>query len=79
MNPKLLPGLAEEVKVYRDVYLSVHEGVQFVDRIRPVLRHLTNVFTRDAASFNEFGRRHPEMSANTFCRDCQVWLFAMTR
>jgi len=54
MNPKLLPGLAEEVKVYRDVYLSVHEGVEFVDRIRPVLRHLTNVFTRDATSFNEF-------------------------
>jgi len=54
MNPKLLPVLAEEVKVYRDVYLSVHEDLEFVGRIRSVLRHLTNVFTRDAAFFNEF-------------------------
>ncbi len=54
MNPKLLPVLAQEVKVYRDVYLSVHEDLEFVGRIRSVLRHLTNVFTRDAAFFNEF-------------------------
>lgn len=53
MNPKLLPILADEVKVYRDVYLSVHEDLEFMGRIRSVVRHLTNVFTRDVSFFNE--------------------------
>ncbi|OQW59368.1 MAG: LysR family transcriptional regulator [Proteobacteria bacterium SG_bin9] len=54
MNPRLVPVLAEEVKVYRDVYLSVHEDLEFMGRIRSVVRHLTNVFSRDKAFFNEF-------------------------
>lgn len=54
MNPKLVPVLPEEVKVYRDVYLSVHEDLEFMGRIRSVVRHLMNVFNRDKTFFNEF-------------------------
>lgn len=54
LNPRLVPVLAEGVKVYRDVYLSVHEDLEFMGRIRSVVRHLMNVFNRDKAFFNEF-------------------------
>lgn len=54
MNPKLVPVLPEEVKVYRDVFLSVHEDLEFMGRIRSVVRHLMNVFNRDKTFFNEF-------------------------
>jgi DNA-binding transcriptional LysR family regulator len=46
-NPKLMPVLADEVKVYRDVYLSVHEDLEFLARVRLVIRHLVDVFVRD--------------------------------
>lgn len=47
MNPKLLPVLPDEVKVYRDVFLSVHEDIEFLSRVRLVIRHLVDVFERD--------------------------------
>lgn len=46
-NPKLLPVLADEIKVYRDVFLSVHEDIEFLTRVRLVIRHLVDVFERD--------------------------------
>ena len=51
-NPKLLPVLADEVKVYRDVFLSVHEDIEFLARVRLVIRHLADVFERDNGFLN---------------------------
>ena len=53
-DPRLVPVLADEVKVYRDVFHSVHEDLQFLTRIRTVSRHLTQIFDRDNAYLNEF-------------------------
>lgn len=53
-NPKLIPVLAEDIPVYRDVYLSVHEDLEFLARVRRVTRHLTDVFVRDDAYLNSF-------------------------
>jgi DNA-binding transcriptional LysR family regulator len=54
LNPKLVPVLPEEVKVYRDVFQSVHEDLQFIARVRSVSRHLTQVFEREHRYLNEF-------------------------
>jgi DNA-binding transcriptional LysR family regulator len=53
-NPALIPILADEVKVYRDVYLSVHEDLEFMARVRSVSRHLAHIFERDKRYLNEF-------------------------
>jgi DNA-binding transcriptional LysR family regulator len=53
-NPALIPVLADEVKVYRDVYLSVHEDLEFMTRVRSVGRHLVHIFERDKLHLNEF-------------------------
>ncbi|QTL06258.1 LysR family transcriptional regulator [Aquabacter sp. L1I39] len=52
-NPRLIPVLADEVVVKRDVFVSVHEDLEFMGRVRAVLRHLTEVFRRDAAYLTE--------------------------
>jgi DNA-binding transcriptional LysR family regulator len=53
-DQRLMPVLPEQVKVYRDVYHSVHEDLQFMARIRAVSRHLVHVFGRDHGYLNEF-------------------------
>ena len=53
-NPKLIPVLAEDISVYRDVYLSVHEDLEFLARVRHVTRHLTDIFVRDDTYLNSF-------------------------
>lgn len=53
-NPNLIPVMADEVRVYRDVYLSIHEDLEFLTRVRTVSRHLTTVFNRDKKYLNEF-------------------------
>jgi DNA-binding transcriptional LysR family regulator len=53
-NPALIPVLADEVKIYRDVYLSVHEDLEFMTRVRSVSRHLVHIFERDKLRLNEF-------------------------
>ena len=47
-NPRLIPVLADEVQVTRDVFVSVHEDLEFMGRVKMVLRHLADVFRRDA-------------------------------
>jgi DNA-binding transcriptional LysR family regulator len=51
---RLIPVLPDQVKVYRDVFHSVHEDLQFMARVRTVSRHLVHVFERDDAFLNEF-------------------------
>ncbi len=53
-NPNLIPVLADDAKVYRDVFLSVHEDLQFMARVRIVNRHLAMVVSRDQKYLNEF-------------------------
>lgn len=53
-NPGLVPVLANAVQVHRDIYLSVHEDLEFLARVRSVIRHLGDVFQRDNAYMNEF-------------------------
>jgi DNA-binding transcriptional LysR family regulator len=47
-NLRLIPVLADEVTVMRDVYVGVHEDLEFMGRVKMVLRHLTDMFKRDA-------------------------------
>lgn len=54
VHPSLIPVLPEEVKVYRDVFLSTHEDLEYLSRIRTVSRHLVDVFRRDTMYLNEF-------------------------
>ncbi|MBA4788886.1 MAG: LysR family transcriptional regulator [Pseudomonadota bacterium] len=53
-NPRLIPILPDEVVVMRDIYVSVHEDLEFMGRFRAVLQHLTEVVRRDAAYLTEF-------------------------
>lgn len=52
-NPRLIPVLADEVSVTRDVYVGVHEDLEFMGRVKVVLRHLTDMFKRDADYLNK--------------------------
>jgi hypothetical protein len=45
--------MADEVRIYRDVFLSIHEDLEFLTRVRTVSRHITSVFTRDKKYMNE--------------------------
>ena len=51
---KAPPKIGDEVKVYRDVFLSVHEDIEFMARVRSVSRHLAHIFDRDMGFLNEF-------------------------
>lgn len=53
-NPRLIPVLPDEVKVYRQAFLSVHEDLEFQGRVKPVIRHLSSIFERDHHFLNSF-------------------------
>jgi DNA-binding transcriptional LysR family regulator len=53
-DPGLVPVLAEEIVVTRDLYISVHEDIAFLSRVRAVMRFLTGLFQRDMAYLNCF-------------------------
>lgn len=52
-NTSLVPILPTDVIVYRDVYQSVHEDLQFTTRVRLVSRHIARIFERDRAFMND--------------------------
>lgn len=52
-NPSLLPILPDAIQVHRDVYLSVHEDLEFLARVRSVIQYLGKVFQRDIAYLND--------------------------
>jgi DNA-binding transcriptional LysR family regulator len=51
-EPRLVPVLAREVQVERELYVSVHEDIQFMGRVRALTRFLYNLFEDDAAYLN---------------------------
>ncbi|GGF59067.1 transcriptional regulator [Azorhizobium oxalatiphilum] len=53
-NATLVPVLPEEVVVMRDIYVSVHEDLEYMTRIRAVMRYLTHVFQREADFLTRF-------------------------
>jgi DNA-binding transcriptional LysR family regulator len=53
-NPALIPIFGDDVKVYRDVFMSVHQDIEFMARVRLVSRHLASLFERDRDYLNEF-------------------------
>ncbi|HRF08548.1 MAG TPA: LysR family transcriptional regulator, partial [Xanthobacteraceae bacterium] len=53
-NPKLVPVLPDEVKVYRQAFLSVHEDLEFQGRVKPVIKHLSAIFEKDHQFLNSF-------------------------
>lgn len=51
-EPRLVPVLAQTVEVQRELYISVHEDIQFMGRVRALTRFLFSMFERDAAYLN---------------------------
>ena len=46
-------GVAAEVAVERELFVSVHEDIQFMGRVRAVTRFLFSMFERDKAYLND--------------------------
>lgn len=51
-DPRLIPVLAGEVRVQRDLYIGVHEDIEYVGRVRALTRYLADLFERDATYLN---------------------------
>lgn len=58
-NQNLVPILLDDVKVFRDVYLTVHEDIEFLARVRVVIKHITSLFKRDSENLNELREAVP--------------------
>ena len=52
-EPRLVPVLQREVRVERELYVTVHEDIQFMGRVRALTRFLFALFEKDAAYLNE--------------------------
>lgn len=51
-DPRLIPVLPGAVRVQRDLYISVHEDIEYVGRVRALTRFLAALFERDADYLN---------------------------
>jgi DNA-binding transcriptional LysR family regulator len=51
-DPRLVPVLPDAVKVERELYVTVHEDIQFMGRVRALTRFLFDLFERDKAYLN---------------------------
>jgi DNA-binding transcriptional LysR family regulator len=54
-EPRLVPVLPREVRVERELFVSVHEDIQFMGRVRALTRFLFALFEQDAAYLNTLG------------------------
>lgn len=52
-DPRLVPILQDKVSVERELYIAVHEDIQFMGRVRALTRFLGELFQRDAAYLNK--------------------------
>jgi DNA-binding transcriptional LysR family regulator len=52
-DPRLLPILQSSVRVERELYVSVHEDIQFMGRVRALTRFLADRFQADAPFLNK--------------------------
>jgi DNA-binding transcriptional LysR family regulator len=53
-EPRLVPVLPREVRVERELYVTVHEDIQFMSRVRALTRFLFALFENEAAYLNEW-------------------------
>lgn len=53
-DPRLIPVLLGSVVVTRDLYVSVHEDVEFMSRVKVLTRFLGELFRTQHAYLNEF-------------------------
>jgi DNA-binding transcriptional LysR family regulator len=51
-EPRLVPVLMDDAIVHRDLFISVHEDVQYIGRVRALTRFLTDLFRRDLEYLN---------------------------
>lgn len=52
-DPRLIPVLQEEASVERGLFLSVHEDIEYVSRIRSLTKFLREQFEKDSVYLNE--------------------------
>ncbi len=52
-EPRLVPVLPDRIRVERQLYISVHEDIQFMGRVRALTRFLDRLFEQDASFLNE--------------------------
>jgi DNA-binding transcriptional LysR family regulator len=52
-EPRLLSVLQDRVRVERELYVTVHEDIQFMGRVRALTRFLFSLFEQDAVYLNE--------------------------
>jgi len=53
-EPRLVPVLPREVRVERELYVTVHEDIQFMGRVRALTRFLFALFENETAYLNEW-------------------------
>jgi DNA-binding transcriptional LysR family regulator len=58
-DPRLISVLGREVRVERDLFITVHEDIQFMGRVRALTRFLFSLFEKDAAYLNELSENAP--------------------
>lgn len=51
-EPKLVPVLPDRVSVERELFISVHDDIQFMGRVQALTRFLFTLFKRDARYLN---------------------------
>ncbi len=49
-----MPVLPDRVSVERELYVTVHEDIQFMGRVRALTRFLFALFEKDAAYLNAY-------------------------
>jgi len=52
-EPKLVPVLPDRISVERELFIAVHDDIQFMGRVRALTRFLFTLFERDAPYFNQ--------------------------
>ena len=53
-EPRLVPVLPDRVVVERELYVSVHDDIQFMGRVRALTRFLFALFKEDAVYLNTY-------------------------
>ena len=53
-EPRLMPVLPDRVIVERELYVSVHDDIQFMGRVRALTRFLFALFKKDAVYLNTY-------------------------
>jgi DNA-binding transcriptional LysR family regulator len=53
-EPRLVPVLPDRVVVERELYVSVHDDIQFMGRVRALTRFLFALFKKDAVYLNTY-------------------------